>query len=134
MDSVEKDVCVFAVIPGDFNTIYLVKNPEEPKEWGMKPEGWGRPGGTKKSGETEVEAVEREVREEAGFLVEVRSGTRHEKDKGNHIDVSYMCRIIGGKQKSRCQRFPLDVLPKKMYPFHRRMILLMTGKQEKKQR
>lgn len=126
----EEDTCVFGVILGNFNTVLLYKNKKESKEWGIKPEGWGRPGGVKKPGETEVEALFREVEEETGFWVEVEQETRHAERKGNHLDVSFICHVYGGKQKSRCNWFPLDSLPRSTYHSHRDVILLLARKQE----
>lgn len=88
--------------------------------------GWELPGGTLKSGETALQAVVREVREETGLEVEpmthvgdwVRRGFRP------HTARVYLCRVVGGhevpsRETPRLAWFDVDGPPDELFPWYR---------------
>lgn len=78
---------------------------------------WGLPSGLLKPNESPAEAIEREVREEAGLVIEVvevlevRTGARPQR-----LDVWLRCRSRGGRARpsaevDEARFFELDALP-----------------------
>jgi 8-oxo-dGTP diphosphatase len=78
---------------------------------------WGLPSGLMKANESPPEAIEREIREESGLVVEavevlqLRSGARPQR-----LDVWFRCRSRGGSTKASAEVdevrfFELDALP-----------------------
>jgi 8-oxo-dGTP diphosphatase len=88
--------------------------------------GWELPGGTLEAGESPIQAVVREVREETGLGVEpvshvgdwVRRGFRP------HTARVYLCRIVGGVESPshetpRLAWFDVDAPPDALFPWYR---------------
>lgn len=78
------------------NKLLTVKRGKEPWK-GM----YGLPGGHMEEGETQIEALKRELKEETNFLIEVRKsdylGTGSIPNNPNEV-ILYRAQIIGGKE------------------------------------
>jgi len=98
--------------------------------------GWELPGGTLEAGETAMQAVVREVREETGLDVEpithvgdwVRRGFRP------HTARVYLCRVVGGTEAPshetpRLTWFDVDEPPVELFPWYREplRVALISG-------
>lgn len=59
---------------------------------------WSLPGGYMKAGEHPSEAIEREIKEESGFIVsaDIRLKTRTDRDSAR-LDICYIGAFIGGE-------------------------------------
>ena len=90
--------CVGAVIRDDKGRLLLVKRGHEPGA-GL----WSLPGGRIEPGETDAEALKREMREETGLEVEpgpLLGAVRRPAGDGDVIDIrDYAATIIGGTLK-----------------------------------
>jgi len=90
--------CVGAVIRDDKGRLLLVKRGHEPGA-GL----WSLPGGRIEPGETDAEALKREMREETGLEVEpgpLLGAVRRPAGDGDVIDIrDYAAMIIGGTLK-----------------------------------
>jgi len=87
--------CVGAVIRDDKGRLLVVKRGHEPGA-GL----WSLPGGRIESGETDAEALVREIREETGLEIEpgpLLGAVRRPVADGNVIDIrDYVATITGG--------------------------------------
>jgi ADP-ribose pyrophosphatase YjhB (NUDIX family) len=104
------------------NHVLLVKR--------TNPSLWELPGGGMEAGETPVQTVIREVREETGLLVEciellgryTRQGFRA------HCALVYLCQPVGGhlrphsSEVRRVRYFPCNALPRGLFPWYRPII------------
>ncbi len=82
-------VSVAALVTNDEGKILLVKSP-----W----RGWEYPGGIIEPGETFRQALQREIREEAGVEVEITGfvGVCKNVEK-NIVNLDFLCRYVGGE-------------------------------------
>ncbi len=127
------------------NQIVLVKNKGGwkelfPGEGFDKPSGWGLPTGRKESGESEIDAAERETEEETGgLIVEIDPDPRLkvEEPRKNYTKIAFIGYPVVGKigtprdeNVSEARWFPVRVLWIEdkndkdfvdMYPWHRRV-------------
>ena len=88
--------------------------------------GWELPGGTPHSGESDVRALAREVREETGLAVEI---LRHVGDYERsgflpHLARVFVCRSVGGAERPsaetpRLRWFDVGRLPSTLFPWYR---------------
>jgi len=134
MQSVEKDVNVNVVILKNSSQVLLVKNIARWKEFSstgkkfFKPSKWGMPNGKKEPGENET-----------GFLVEIEPSIRIEYDAGDHLNVTFLGRIVGGEMKIPleeiidCKWFFIHSLPL-MYSSHWRRLRQLLEELQKGQR
>ena len=82
-----------------------------------RPHAWSLPGGYLKSGEHPREALEREIKEESGFIVSVDESLKTRTDRTSaRLDLCYTGIFIGGDFKpthevSNYGFFALDKLP-----------------------
>ena len=87
--------CVGAVIKDGEGRLLLIKRGHEPGA-GL----WSLPGGRIEPGETDTEALVREMREETGLVVEagrLLGAVRRPAQDGNVIDIrDYAATVIGG--------------------------------------
>lgn len=61
---------------------------------------WSLPGGYMKSGEHPAEALEREIKEESGFVVSVDKSFKTRTDRtSSRLDLCYVGKFIGGEFK-----------------------------------
>ena len=83
--------CVGAIVRDNSGALLLVLRANEPSA-GL----WSLPGGRIEPGETDHEAVRREMREETGLEVEVvaKAGT---EAFGPYVVNDYVCTVIGGE-------------------------------------
>jgi ADP-ribose pyrophosphatase YjhB (NUDIX family) len=58
--------------------------------------GWQLPGGFLQKGEQPEEALRREIQEETGYAVEVDGLLRAHLARARHMDILYLCHIVGG--------------------------------------
>ncbi|HJT55470.1 MAG TPA: NUDIX domain-containing protein [Ktedonobacteraceae bacterium] len=85
---------------------------------------WNLPGGGVEEGETPVQAVIREVKEEVGLKVAARKLVGIYIHPGKvHLAFSYICEITGGKIKKSDEAdsiayFAFRKIPANTYPFH----------------
>jgi 8-oxo-dGTP diphosphatase len=87
----------------DQDRVLLVQRGNEP----MKGH-WSLPGGLLELGESLVEGVQREVREETGLIVEVlelvelldRIFRQDERVRYHYVIADYLCRVVGGDLKA----------------------------------
>jgi len=145
MQSVEKDVNVNVVILKNSSQVLLVKNIARWKEFSstgkkfFKPSKWGMPNGKKEPGENETETAVREAGEKTGFLVEIEPSIRIEYDAGDHLNVTFLGRIVGGEMKIPleeiidCKWFFIHSLPL-MYSSHWRRLRQLLEELQKGQR
>lgn len=88
--------------------------------------GWEIPGGNLKTGESDSDALVREVREETGFEVQVlgRVGRYRRRGVLAHDAWVYRCEILGGALRTSWETpsvawFPVDALPSTLFPWFR---------------
>ncbi|MFZ2150361.1 MAG: NUDIX domain-containing protein [Minisyncoccia bacterium] len=85
---------------------------------------WNLPGGNLETGESPVEGVKREVKEETGFDVEIiKLFAVYNKLGKNSINFSFLCRITGGEatlndEADQIEYFEIDKIPKNTVPKH----------------
>ena len=78
---------------------------------------WSLPGGYMKAGEHPTEAIEREIKEESGFIVSVDESLKMRTDRtGSRLDICYIGVFIGGeftpsKEVSEYGFFSQDAMP-----------------------
>ena len=87
--------------------------------------GWELPGGTLEAGETAIQAVVREVREETGLEVEpfVHVGDWVRRGFRPHTARVYLCRVVGGieapsHETPRLGWFDVDAPPDGLFPWY----------------
>ncbi|UCE84992.1 MAG: NUDIX hydrolase [Deltaproteobacteria bacterium] len=91
--------------------------------------GWELPGGNARPGESEAQALQREVLEETGLAVEVVCLTGEYVRTGfrPHTARVYACRAIGGtprpsRETPEVRWFDPDLLPDTLFPWYRKPI------------
>ncbi len=83
---------------------------------------WNLPGGTMEAGESPWECVEREVKEETGFDIEiVKLAGIYNKPEKNEVCFSFVCKIIGGiltlnEEADRIEYFGIKDIPDNTSP------------------
>lgn len=103
-------VGVTGIIFNDKNEILLFKHTYRSHAWSL-------PGGYMKSGEHPRETLEREIKEESGFVVSVDEPLKTRTDRDTaRLDLCYIGLLIGGNFKaspevSEYGFFTLDTLP-----------------------
>lgn len=109
------DVGTFAWVTDDAGRVLLVH-----QAYGFK--AWGLPGGELEVGETPVDAVTREVREETGYDVRV-DGLVAMYGRRQHIGVYFACSVVGGEPRrdfdtevAAIDWFAPDELPERCSP------------------
>lgn len=86
---------------------------------------WGLPGGWMGNREHPEEALQRELQEELGIEVIIKSILAiSNKFRGNHIDIAYLCKTEGtvnhlSSELLGYQWVSLDNLPADMHEFHK---------------
>ncbi|SRR5581483_1272614 len=110
--------CVGAVVFDGAGRLLLVRRAREPGRGR-----WSVPGGRVESGETDAQALMREVAEETGLVVEIirllGSVQRHAPDAAVFDIYDYCCRVTGGTLRAGddaddarwCDRQTLGTLP-----------------------
>lgn len=89
---------------------------------------WALPSGWLKAWESAPRAVEREVREEAGFQIRaLRPLIAETADDRPRVDLVFHCEYLGGEfrpsdEVSEARYFAPDALPAPLEPFQRRLI------------
>lgn len=88
--------------------------------------GWELPGGNTMPGESDTDALLREVEEETGLTVEIERlvGDYHRSGFLPHVARVYRCRPAGGRlrpspETPRVRWWPLDALPSTLFPWYR---------------
>jgi len=90
---------------------------------------WGIPGGDLKAGEKPEDGVQREVREETGFEVEVlRPLVLYSASEYPHISLVFHCRILSGEFRPNLEItslhfFAPNELPERILPSERDLLL-----------
>lgn len=103
-------VGVTGIIFNDKNEILLFKHTYRTHSWSL-------PGGYMKSGEHPMEAIEREIKEESGFVVSADDTLKTRTDRSTaRLDLCYTGAFIGGDfvpthEVSEYGFFALDKLP-----------------------
>ncbi len=86
-------VGVTGIILNDKHEILLFKHTYRQHSWSL-------PGGYMKSGEHPAEALEREIKEESGFVVSVDKSFKTRTDRtSSRLDLCYLGLFIGGEFK-----------------------------------
>jgi len=89
--------------------------------------GWEIPGGAPQPGESDADAVRREIREETGYEVAVERAVGDYVRTGfrPHTARIFLCRVTGGApepsaETPRLAWFPFGRLPDTLFPWYRR--------------
>lgn len=86
-------VGVTAIIFNEKNEVLLFRHTYRQHSWSL-------PGGYMKSGEHPAEALEREIKEESGFVVSVDKSFKTRADRtSSRLDLCYLGLFIGGEFK-----------------------------------
>ena len=86
-------VGVTAIIFNEKNEVLLFRHTYRQHSWSL-------PGGYMKSGEHPAEALEREIKEESGFVVSVDKSFKTRTDRtSSRLDLCYLGLFIGGEFK-----------------------------------
>ena len=133
-------VGVTGIIFNDKHEILLFKHIYRPHAWSL-------PGGYLKSGEHPREALEREIKEESGFVVSIDESLKTRTDRDiARLDMCYIGFLIGGEFKSthevseygffaqdklpllrKNQVFLIDEALKQRIPFYRALGVLVLS-------
>lgn len=120
---------VSGVILDDQKRILLLRH----RYW--KPGSWGLPSGYAERNEKLEEALCRELREETGYQIQVRTLLRLVSGYKLRIEASYVGTLIGGnlrldpKEVIEARFFSIDELPVGLLPSHRDLIPLAFSEQ-----
>lgn len=113
----ETPVVVQAVVLGEQGLLLSVRSDLR---------GWELPGGRPEPGETDEEAVAREVLEETGVRVEVERmvGAYHRSGFLPHVARVYRCRVVAGAPRPSSESpevayWPPDAPPAHLFPWYR---------------
>lgn len=93
METIKKTRGVFALIQVPATKCVLLSERADGK-------GWNLPGGGREEGETDEQALVREVREETGLEISVGTRVGPEHVFKDDTAVAYLCEIIGGELRS----------------------------------
>lgn len=88
--------------------------------------GWELPGGTRRSGERDEDALRREVQEETGLRVAVEGRVGEYRRSGfrPHLALVFRCRVEGGELRASAEAprvawFEIGELPRTLFPWYR---------------
>ena len=120
-------VGVSAVLVNDHHEILLLRHRFREKQ------NWELPGGFVEREESLVEALQRELSEETGLVVEILSLASAGVLRARHLDVCYVARVAGGslrlddREILEAEFYAYQDLPPDLRAEHRRNIELARG-------